>query len=180
MPKKAPTPPAPALEEIIDHAHLLSRTREQLGTMVAELNKGIEALKADALPEIRTAIEAASSAWEQLAAAVREHPELFTKPRSLEAHGIKFGYRKGTGGLVIEDEERTVQLIEKHLVDQVDVLVSVRKVPVKAALAQLPATDLKKIGVEIEGTDDVVFIKPAEGGVDKLVKALVKAAVEGD
>lgn len=177
--KPAAQPPA-ALVEIIDRAALLARTREQLAQMVGELNKGIEALKADRLPDIRVAIDAATEAWKGLEAEIELHPELFERPRSLEAHGIKFGFKKSTGGLEIEDEERTVALIEKLLPDQADVLIASKKKPVKDALAQLPAATLKKLAVEVKDTGDAVFIKPAEGALDKMVKALVAAGVEGE
>lgn len=180
MPKKKVARPSPALAEIIERASWLASTREQLARMVEELNKGIEALKADRLPDIRTAIDAAAEAWKGLADEIRAHPELFASPRTLQAHGIKFGYQKGKGGLEIADEDKTVELIEKLLPDQVKLLVSVRKVPVKDALAQLSAAELKRLGVEVKGTGDVVLIKPADGSVDKIVKALVAAAVEGE
>ena len=173
--------PSPALVEIIASAHVLSRHRAQLALMVQALNEGIEALKADKLPEIRAAIDAAGGAWQQLEAELKAHPELFVSPRSLEAHGIKFGYAKGKGGLDIADPDRTVALIRKHVPpDQAKVLIATKEAPVKDALALLPAAELKKLGVEVKGTGDVVFIKPAEGAVDKLVKALVTAAVEGE
>lgn len=180
-PKQAPqaeTPPA--LQEIITRAEALAIARAQLNDLVSALNAGIEALKADKLPEVNAAINVAAYAWKTLEEEIAEHPELFTKPRSLSAHGIKFGFQKAKGSLEIADPDRTVLLIEKHLPDQVELLIAVKKSPVKDALAQLPAADLKKLGVQVKDTDDVVFIKPAEGGMDKLVKALVASAVEGE
>lgn len=178
--KQAAAQPAPALAGIIERAQLLARTREQLGHMVAELNKGIEAMKAERLPDIRVAIDAASEAWKGLASDIEAHPELFRSPRTLQAHGIKFGFQKGKGGLEIADEDKTVGLIEKLLPDQVALLISVRKAPVKDALAQLSAAELKRLAVNVKDTGDVVFIRPAEGALDKVVKALVAAAVEGE
>lgn len=177
---KAAAEPSPALVEIIACAHVLSRYRAQLALIAQSLNDEIEQLKARKLPEIRSLSAEAGAAWSELETELKTHPELFVSPRSLEAHGIKFGYAKGKGGLDIADADRTVELIKRHLPDQVGVLISVREAPVKDALAQLSAAELKKVGVEVKGTGDVVFIKPAEGAVDKLVKALVAAAVEGE
>ena len=173
-----PAEPSPALETIIARAQVLAWRRRHLQELVEALNTGIEALKADALPNICGAIDQAGVAWKELADLVQAHPDLFVRPRSIEAHGIKFGFQKGKGGLEIEDPEKTVSLIEKLMPDQVELLIAVKKSPVKDALVQLSAAELKKLGVEVKGTGDVVFIKPAEGAVDKLVKALVASATE--
>lgn len=185
MTKKAtPAPeaeaPPPALQEIISRAAVLSQYRARLGDLVNALNAGIEALKADRLADVRQATDEAGFAWKALAESIDAHPELFVKPRSLVAHGIKFGFQKAKGTLEIADEDRTVALIEKLMPEQAELLISVKKAPVKDALAQLPATDLKKLGVQLKDTGDVVFIKPADGAVDKLVKALIASAVEGE
>ena len=139
-------------------------------------------MKRDHLPQIRESIDAASSAWLALEREIKEHPELFVRPKKIEAHGIVFGYEKGKGGLEIGDAERTLKLIRKHLPDQADVLIQTKEQPSKAALGHLPADDLKRLGVEIKGTSEVVVIRPADGAIDKLVKALVAEAVqpEGD
>ena len=46
--------------------------------------------------------------------------------------------------------------------------------PVKDALAQLPAADLRKLGVQVEEAGDHVYIKAADSDVDKLVAAILK------
>lgn len=171
---------AQCLDALIDSAAVLSVSRQQLGQLVQRLDADIAALKADALPSIRAAIDSAALAWSLLEFHVRNHPELFVKPRSIEAHGIKFGYQKGKGGLEIADPDRTVTLIRRHLPDQADVLIATKEVPAKDALAQLSVADLKRVGVEVKGTGDQVFIKPSETSVDKLVKALVSAKAQGE
>jgi hypothetical protein len=165
------------IETLTERAEVLSRARKHLAMLVMALQEGIEHFKADQMPNVRSAIEVASGAWSALEADIQAHQELFVRPRSVVAHGIKFGLAKGRGGLVIEDEDRTVALIRKHLPDQADVLIATREMPVKDALVQLPAADLKRIGVQVKDTGDQVLIKPADGEVDKLVKALVAAAV---
>jgi hypothetical protein len=169
-----------ALQPIIDRAQLLAQRRDQLGTMVKALNDGIEALKADCLPEIKAAIDNASAAWLALESDVRAHPELFVKPRTLKAHGIAFGFAKGKGGLEIANPDRTVKLIRKWLPELEQTLIAVRETPVKDALSQLAADDLKRLGVEVKGTGDVVVIRPVDGEVEKLVRALVRAATDDD
>jgi hypothetical protein len=172
------TPPPLTIDALLERAKLLSEQRAKLNEIVGELQKGIEALKADRMSELRTAIESATNAWTALEADIQAHPELFVKPRTVRAHGIKFGLEKGKGALEIADPANTVRLIRKHLPDQADVLIATVETPVKDALAQLPATELKRIGAELKDAGDRVVIRPADGEMDKLVRALIKAAVD--
>lgn len=173
-----PAPTATTLDDITAKVHDLAEQRAKLNGIVTELQRGIEALKADRMDELRTAIGAATEAWQALEASIRENPGLFERPRTLRAHGVQFGLEKGKGSLAIADQEATVKLIKKHLPDQADVLISTVEVPVKAALAQLSAADLKRIGVELKDAGDRVVIRPADGEVDKMVRALIKAVVD--
>lgn len=175
-----PTSAPPALDELIFHAEVLAEARRDLLDMVSALKTGIDQLTADAMPQIRVAIELASAAWSRLEVAIEEHPELFVKPRSIEAHSIKFGFAKGKGGLEIDDPAKTLALIKRHFPDQAALLIDTKETPAKAALQGLAVADLKRIAVNVKGTGDAVFIKPAEGTVDKLVKALIAAAVEDE
>lgn len=169
------------LDDIIDNdVQTLAQARASLGLLMQALQQGIEALKADHMPGIRSAVYDAEVAWKALQLQIELHPHLFVKPRTAVAHGIKFGLAKGKGGLNIPDPDKTVVLIRKHLPDQADVLISVRETPAKEALALLPASDLKRIGVQVVDSGDQVVIKPADGEVDKLVKVLLKAAIEGE
>lgn len=169
-----------ALDQVMRRAEMLRFMREALARYCLELNNAIDALKRDKLPEIRQSIDAASRAWSALEREIRAHPELFARPRKIEAHGIVFGYEKGKGGLEIADPDRTVKLIRKHFPEKAEVLIQTKEFPAKAALGQLAAEDLKRIGVEVKGTGDVVVIRPADGAIDKLVKALVAEAVQSE
>lgn len=166
------------LECIAGRAEALARTRAQLAELVQALEDGLHHLKADAMPRIREQIDRAAAAWAALEAEIAAHPELFVKPRTVAMHGIKFGYAKGKGSVEIADDDRTVMLIKRHLPDQADVLIAVRETPIKDAIANLPAADLKRIGVNVKDTGDQVVIRPADGAIDKIVKALIKAAVD--
>ena len=73
-----------------------------------------------------------------------------------------------------------VARIKKHLPEQADVLIRTKEAPVKEALAQLTAAELKKIGVTIEDAGDTVVIKPVDSEVDKLVDALLKGAASDE
>lgn len=169
-----------ALDTIVAQARVLSESRARLAEVVGALNRGIEDLKADRMPAVRMAIDEAAAAWSELESLIRSHPELFVKPRQVSAHGIKFGFEKGKGSIEISDEKRTVDLIRKHFPDQADVLIDTKYTPAKGAIAQLTANDLKRIGAEMSGTKDRVVIRASDTETDKLVKALLTSAVDGD
>lgn len=155
-----------------------SEARAELARRVRELKDEIDKAKRKAMLGIRNAVEKAAEAHVALHGVLEENPDLFVKPRSQTFFGIKVGYRKGTGELTWSDGEKLVELIRKHFAEQFDVLIKTTYKPVKDALAQLSAEDLKKIGVKVGSVDDEVFIKPTDTEIDKLVTALLKNAVE--
>ncbi len=71
-----------------------------------------------------------------------------------------------------------VARIKKHLPEQADVLIKLKETPVKDALAQLSAAELKKLGVTVSEAGDQVVVKPVDSEVDKMVDALMKEAGE--
>lgn len=166
------------MEDLTERARGLSEARARLCTLVQALNAGLEAMKANQMPEIRVAIEAAGAAWSALEAGIQSSPALFIKPRTVAAHGVTFGINKGKGTIEIDDAERTLALIRKHLPEQAEVLIKTQHTPVKKALEQLPAADLRRIGVGLVEAGDQVVIRPAPSDVDKLVRALVKAELD--
>lgn len=175
LPAAAPPPPK-ALDQMVERAHVLSQARSRINEMVLALKRGIDALRRDAMPEIRVAIDEASEAWKALHGDIRAHPELFVRPRTVEAHGIRFGLAASKDSLDIPDPDKTVRLIREHLPDMADGLIQTKETPVKDALSRLKPAELKRIGVKVEGGGDVVVIRPADRDLDNLVKALVSAA----
>lgn len=154
--------------------------RDDLAGMVTLLNQQVEALKQAAMPDIKRAVARAADAKSALAGLVEQAPGLFTKPRTVIFHGIKCGWEKGKGRLVFDDPERVCELINKHLPELAEALVIVKESPNKKALAELPAADLKRIGVTIEDTGDHVVVRAVDSDVDKIVDALLAEATEGE
>lgn len=169
------------LDDLGELARHLAEARNLLATSVAELNAAIEALKADAMPTLRFRIDAAAAAWKALEERIQAHPELFVKPRTVSLHGIKFGIEKGKGVVEVANPKATLKAIRAKLPELAEVLIKQKEEPVKKALLNLTAQQLKAIGVQLTGAGDQVVIRPENGAVDKLVKALIKATVdEGD
>ena len=169
-----------SLDDLGRRAQTLAEARNQLATVVGALNEGIELLKVDALPEVSHRIGIAANAWAALQAAINANPHLFVKPRKVSMHGIQFGVEKGKGAIEITDPEETVRLIRRKMPELADVLIATRDVPVKKAIAGLNSKELRAIGVTVTDATDQVVIRPENSSLDKLVKALMKAAVTAD
>lgn len=163
-----------ALAGIEERAKNYRQARDLLADRLRQLEDQIEAAKRRAMPLITSALGAAKAAEAELSTAIQENPKLFEKPRTLIVHAIKLGIEKQKGKIIVEDADRTIELIRKHLADQFDALVKTKYKLVKAALNQLKAADLKKIGAEAGAAGDVVVIRPVDSDLEKLLTAFLK------
>lgn len=163
------------IEAAAEHFSLLRKT---LVDLMGEFQKELNQVKASYSQPLRRHVAAAKQAHAELSALVADSRELFQRPKSVVFHGIKVGYKKGPGKIEWESTEQVVKLIKKHFPDQADVLVITTERPAKEALEQLCAADLKKLGVTVEESGDVVFIKDTGAEVDKLVEAFFKDELE--
>ncbi len=165
------------LKEIDALALKFSGVRSKLAEHVRELNDEVEAAKRRHLAAIKRLTERAAEAQLELDAAIKESPALFVKPKTITLHGIKVGFKKGAGKIEWEDADQVVKLIKKHFPEQTDVLIITKEKPAKEALEQLSAAELKKLGIQVADTGDVVVIKDTATDIDKLVTALLKEAI---
>lgn len=168
----------PTLNDIELRAKRYADARASLAAIVSDLTAGIEALKRQALPEIKRAVARASEHYDALHGLVESTPELFARPRTVTLHGVRVGYAKGKGGIAWDDPDAVVAAIQKHLPEQAEALIRWTGKPLKEAINQLDVATLKKIGCRVVGTGDQIVIKPVDGEVDKLVDALLKDATE--
>ena len=166
------------LTAIEARAKLYAEAREKLAAIVSDLNAGIEALKRNAMPEIKRAVARAGTHHDELRALIGAAPELFVKPKSMTINGIKCGYQKGKGKIEWDDPDQVVRLIKKHFPEQADVLIVTTEKPVKDALNSLTVAELKRLSCSVVEGGEVIFVKPVDGAVDKLVDALLKEATE--
>jgi len=151
-----------------------SQVREKLSEKIRTLEDEIAALKRRRLPVIKTAVNMVMEKQEILKAALEASRSLFVRPRTMVFHGVKIGFQKAKGKISWTDDAQVVKLIKKHLPDQADVLIKITEKPIKDALANLPAADLKRIGVTVEDTGDSVVIKSTDSEIDRFVDALLK------
>lgn len=157
---------------IEERARYYAACRDDLATRINALEAEVVVVREQHRAGILDALRAHKQAEEELREAITAAPELFDKPRTRVLHGIRVGYQKGKGGLEIADEEATVKLIRKHCPDKLDALVKVTEKPIRKALQNLDASLLKKLGIGILGTGDVIVLAATDGDLDKLIKAL--------
>jgi hypothetical protein len=153
--------------------------RGHLTAIVERLNDKLERAKRAEIGAIKGAVAVAKARQAKLQAAIEAEPALFGKPKTQIFHGVKVGYRKGSGKIEWEDDAVLVARIKKLLpAAQAELLIQTKEKPIAKALADLDAADLKRLGVTVEDTGEVVVIKPVDGDVDKLVAALLKDTAE--
>ena len=165
----------PTLEQIAKATRQFADARRELATLVDTTNRRMRLIYEDNLAQLRKLLARAADSRAALEALIAAAPELFARPRTIVLHGVKIGLRKGRGGIEWDDEEQVVRLVKKLFPDQADVLIRTTEQPVKNALAELPAVDLKRLGVTVEETGDVPVVQPADTAVDKVVKAFFKS-----
>lgn len=167
--------PAPILE--MEHIESLARefalTRDGLGAKLQDLRDEQEAVKRRRLRSIREALSRFTASHDALKNAVQDSADLFKSPKTRVLHGIKVGFQKRPGKLDLGDADTVIKLIRKHFPDQFEALVKTTETPSRAALANLPAGDLKRLGVRITDDVDAVVIKAADSDLDKLIDALI-------
>lgn len=162
-------------KELIESAaKAFSKERSVLVDLVTTLDNEILKIKRKALPAIKKAVNATKETEAKLEALLRSNPDLFKKPRTWTIHGLKFGFAKQKGKIVISDEENTIKLIRKHLPTKADVLIVKHESVSKDALANISVEEMKKIGCKVIADTDAVTIKPTDSDVSKLVTALLK------
>jgi hypothetical protein len=166
------------MEQIEKMAAAHAQARVKLSELVTALQAGIDALKRRRISKIKAAVNKAVDTSDELVHLINESPELFTKPKSVTLHGIKLGYQKEKGKIEFEDPAQVIKLIRKHYPELAETLIITEENPAKKALNNLTAEQLKKIGVTVTSDTDVVFIRPADSDVDKIVSALIKGADE--
>ena len=145
-----------------------------LADRVGSLEEEMQTIKRRKLPGIKSAVNTVIEKQAELKAAIEESAGLFVRPRTIVLFGIKIGFQKAKGKISWTDDEQVIKLIKKHLPEQADALIKTTEKPVKDALINLPAADLKKIGCTVNETGDQVVIKSTDSEIDKFVESLMK------
>lgn len=153
-----------------------SATRLEEG--IAALEADLEKVKQKYLGSLKKMAGIVAGCEAELRAAVEANPGLFEKPRTIVAHGIKFGFSVSEGRLVFDDADTVVALIKRWRPEDLGTLIRTKEEPDKDALKALDVAELKKIGCRIEGAGDQVLVKRTAGEVEALINKLIKKLVE--
>ncbi len=149
-----------------------------LDALTNELKVEIDAAVRRRWPDLKRATARTAERYEALFAAVSEAQAAFDKPKTRILHGVRVGFRKQKGSIVVLNEENTCALIRKVLPDQEQVLIATSDRVVMAALEPFDNDMLRKIGCKrVPGKDEAVA-KLADTEIDKVVAALMKGAIE--
>jgi len=154
--------------------------RAVLAGRLTALEQALEAVKRQHLKDVKRHVALTAECELDLRNAIDAAPALFDKPKTRILHGIKIGYRKGVGGLDWDDDADVVAKIEKYFDDleEAERYLIVKKKPSAEALEALDASTLKKFGVVVVETGEQVIVKAVESDVEKLVKLLLKGAMD--
>ena len=161
------------METIESQAKAFANARNELAERVNALREEQEAAKRRRLQGIRNSLERVTATHAELKVSLEASPQLFEKPKTRVLHGIRVGWMKQKGKLEIADAEVCIAALRRVLGEEAGAYIKVTEAPIRSALANLPAKDLKRCGVTLTDDVDAVVIKAADGDLDKLLDALI-------
>ena len=154
--------------------------RALLADRLTALDRDLAAVKRKHMRELKRHVALTAETALDLHNAIAGSRDLFLKSKTQILHGIKVGLRKGVGGLDWEDDADVVAKIERQFKDPDEAAryLIIKKKPSADALEDLDAGTLKKFGIVVVETGEQVVLKAVESNVEKLVKALLKGAMD--
>lgn len=168
------------LDKIEDQAREYAAANAATLRLADDLKAAIAAVCAKQVGKIKTAAQAAAVERETLMSLLADTADLFASPRrSLTVDGVRVGWKKERGKVVITDEAAVVQRIRERLPeDQAELLIRRTERVHKPGVYDLSAGDLKRLGIQIEADADAPFIKDIEVPIDKLIAGLMDEYAE--
>lgn len=168
------------LDKIEDQAREYAAANAATLRLADDLKAAIAAVCAKQVGKIKTAAQAAAVERETLMSLLADAADLFASPRrSLTVDGVRVGWKKERGKVVITDEAAAVQRIRERLPeDQAELLIRRTERVHKPGVYDLSAGDLKRLGIQIEADADAPFIKDIEVPIDKLIAGLMDEYAE--
>lgn len=170
----------PAIELLDRRAEDYALNRESLAADLREMEAQLNAVRDHFLPALKQSAAATSASKAALEAAIAANSGLFKSPRTMELHGIKFGYKMSKGK--IEPGPNTVALIRKNLPEKEETLIKIKEELIKGPLKDLSAGERQSIGCRLVGVGDQLIIKSTTDAIDKVIDKILEDAgtVDGD
>lgn len=166
------------LSDIERAARDFSAKSKTLRNYHEQLNSEIDAIKSKYLEDIKIASVEAGESYQMLLTLINDASDLFKDKKSMTVSGVKFGYQKKKGKLEIVNEDATIAKLKELYGDNASLYINTKISVVKKALDNLPASDLKKLGVNIVQDTDVAFVKLTDDEVQKLIEAMIKESAK--
>jgi len=149
-----------------------SEAYSELTDSITKMEQEVEKARNKYMPDIKAGVAKIKAAGEKLHESIDENKDLFVKPKTQIFHNIRVGFIKGKGKKEF-DNDKTVALIHKHYPDKEDLLIQVEEKVISKAIEQLPAADLKKIGVNIVDAQDEIVIRPVDSEIKKVIDKII-------
>lgn len=160
-------------------ARNLAQARKVLQADVVKANQALALVHAEHADRLRAGATEVAALEETLLGHIGLRPDLFEKPQSMEFDGVRFGWRKGKGQIVlpkpVQAMKRLIGRIRLKLTKrQQEAVLKVEVKVLKGPLGKLDGDTLKKLGIKIEGTDLAPFVTYPESDFEKAVKWWLK------
>ncbi len=166
------------LKDLETAAKEFSTKSRVLRNIKESLDAEIDEVKAKYIEELKKASSEAGESYQMLLTLVESSEELFSDKKSMSINNVKFGYRKKTGKIEIDNEEFTINKLQELFPENADMYLSKKISISKKALDSLTAAELKKIGVNVIQDSSEAFVKLTDDEVQKLIDALVKESAK--
>ena len=163
-------------DQLQTSATILSDATSTLESRCKELSVAIEAVKQQHIQGIKDAVDLVSIHKETLRQLVKDHPDLFKKPKTQIQSNIKYGYKLKKGKTTIDDPEHTVAMLKDLFPQKTDQhqYIETKETPKKNNLNKLTAPQQKTVGITIEDDTNEVTISSTLGEAEKLINAILK------
>lgn len=149
------------------------RDHDVLAAELQTLEDAIMALKRQHLPAIREAYAELAAAETLLRDDLETGKALFEKPRTRVLHGLKVGWKKRKGKLVIDDPGAVIKRIRARMPELADTLIKKNEAPIKNAIEGLDTKALKALGVRVECAGDAQVLTAVDSAIERLIKNLL-------
>lgn len=166
------------LSDIEQAARDFSAKSKILRNFHEQLNSEIDAVKSKYIEDIKQASCEAGESYQMLLTLINDAGDLFKDKKSMTVSGVKFGYQKKKGKLEIINEDATISKLKELYGENAALYINTKTSIVKKALDSLPASDLKKLGINIVQDTDVAFVKLTDDEVQKLIEAMIKESAK--
>ncbi len=161
------------LQEIDRKTRDYAAAYETLSDLITEMQDKQGTIARQYMPRIKKAVNTLAEKEADLKAAVDANRGLFEKPRTQVMHGFKVGVQKMIGKVKWQNGKAVVGKLMETFTNWKK-FVNIEYKPSADALKELSAAELKKLGVTVEDTSDVVVIRPVASDIEKLVNAFLK------